>query len=77
MCFKLTNTELNRVVAHRLFNNTFQNLCSIGKAINASDADICYFSVVLFSLFTDIVIWRFRVRMGQTRHVKLVGACGL
>jgi len=26
VCFKLTNTELNRAVAHLLFNNTFQKL---------------------------------------------------
>jgi hypothetical protein len=45
ICFKLTNTELNRAAAHRLFKDTFKSsLCPIGKARNAVDADI---SVIL------------------------------
>jgi len=47
--------SINYAVTHPLFNYMFKSyLWSIGRVRNASDADVCYFSV-FFSFFTDMI----------------------
>ena len=53
-----TYKHSNYAVTHPLFNHMFQTLSfSIGRVRNARDADMSVtFFVILFSLFTDILI---------------------
>ena len=67
MCFIFTNSQLNCALTYPLFNYTLR---SIGRARNASDADIYNFTVILFSLFTTILIQRVRVPMGLTTGMR-------
>jgi hypothetical protein len=47
ICSKLMNTKLNCAVTNRLIIHFKSNICSNDMVRNASNADICCFSIIL------------------------------